>query len=164
MINHEIKSEKVKLITDGSATEMSTQDALNLAEEQELDLICINENNDIPVVIIDNYGSYLYNKNKKKKEQNKKARLNAIDNKEIQISNSIADHDLAIKASKIDKMLIKGSRIKLVIRYRGREKWQIQSGPEKLQALVDKVTENYKIVSPAKIEGNQVAMTIITAK
>ena len=164
MINEQIEADVVRLVNEDGAIEISTDEALKMAEEQGLDLICINNSGDIPVVKIDNYSSYMYNKNKKKKEQEKKARLNANDNKEIQIGASTAEHDLCIKARKIDQLLKKGARIKLVIKYRGRERSRINEGADKLQILASKVTEKYKVDVPAKIEGNQCIMVISTLR
>lgn len=164
MINNEITAPVVRLVTEEGAHEIATTEALKMAREQELDLICISDSGRIPVVKIDDYNRYLYEKNKKKKDQEKKARLNSIDNKEIQLSTSIADHDLEIKASKMDKMLEKGARIRIVIRYRGREMARISEGPAKLTKLTDKITAKYKVEKMARIEGNQVSMIIASAK
>lgn len=164
MINNEINSDVVRLVQDGKVTDIKLEDALRCAEEQELDLICVNNSLDIPVVKIGDYNKYIYEQNKKKKEAVKKARINSIDNKEIQIRNDTANHDLMTKANKIDKLLLKNSRIKIVIKYRGREKSMMHNGPYKLNTLLDMLKSKFKIEESPKIDTNNVYAIISSVK
>ena len=164
MINNEINSDVVRLVQDGKVTDIKLEDALRCAEEQELDLICVNNSLDIPVVKIGDYNKYIYEQNKKKKEAVKKARINSIDNKEIQIRNDTANHDLMTKANKIDKLLLKNSRIKIVIKYRGREKSMMHNGPYKLNTLLDMLKSKFKIEESPKIDTNNVYVIISSVK
>lgn len=162
MINNEIKAKEVNLVnTDTKGiTRMSTDDAIRLADEQGLDLICVNEKGDIPVVKIGDYKKFLYDKQKKEKENKKKARLNSQETKEIQISDVIAEHDLEIKAKNADRIIKEGNKVRLVIRYRGRSIRLIEQGPNKLRNLVTKMQSNFKIDAEPKIEGNRVIMLV----
>lgn len=166
MINNEIKSEVVNVIQENGKglLKMNLSDAIKVAEEQGYDVICVNTNNDIPVVKIADYGKFQYEKSKKEKEHKKKARLNAQQLKEIVISDSIAEHDLEIKAKNADRIINEGNKVKLTIKYRGRTVKLINNGPEMLQNLVKKMTSNYNIDKTPKIEGNKVTMVISPRK
>ena len=166
MINNEIKSEVVNLVIDGQkgVTKMSLADAVALAEQTGEDVICINEKADIPVVKIGDYSRFQYEKLKKQKEAKKKAKQAVQGLKEIVISDSIAEHDLKVKARNIDRMLQNGNKIKLSIRFKGRSMRLVGQGPERLQQLANLVTADYKIDKTPKIEGNRVTMIIVPKK
>ena len=162
MVNNEFKSERVRLInSDGKGLqEMTLREAMEIASKDDLDVICVNSKDEIPVVKIGDYGKFLYEKQKKEKDNKKKAKLNQQDTKEVHISDVIAEHDLAIKAKTVDRLLRGGDKVRLVIRYKGRSLRFINEGPTKLQVLESKVTEGHKIESVPKIEGNRVTMVI----
>lgn len=166
MINNEIKSDVVNVVQENGKglIKMKLTDAIKIAEEQGYDVICINTNGDIPVVKIANYGKFQYEKSKKEKENKKKARLNAQQLKEIIISDSIAKHDLEIKAKNADRIINEGDKVKLTIKYRGRTVRLINNGPEMLQNLVEMMHSNYNIDKTPKIEGNKVSMVISPKK
>lgn len=163
MINTEIKARQVRLIKeDGQNEVLDTIDALKMAQEAELDLICINTNGEIPVVKIGDYKKFCYDKKKAEKEAKRKTFV--PDTKEIRIGDSIDTNDLKTKARQIDKFLTNRDKVKLTIRYRGRAISRIKEGPAKLGKLTDLVTEEYVIDVPAKIMGNSVTMTIAPKK
>ena len=166
MINHEIKSEFVNVVNDDTKglTKMLLSEAIGIAEEEGLDVICLNSKGDIPVVKIGDYGKYQYEKQKKEKDNRKKARLNSQDMKEISIRDSIAEHDLKVKAHNIDRLLKENNKVKLVIVYKGRSIRLINQGPEKLQQLAGLVTEKYNIDKTPRIEGNKVTMVLSPIK
>lgn len=166
MINREIESKTVNLLTeDGQGIkQMSLDDAIELAEEQGLDLICLNNKNEIPVVKIGDYKKLLYEKSKKEKDNKKKARLNSQVTKEIQLSDCIAEHDLKIKAKNASRLLQEGNKVKLVIKYRGRSVRLIGEGPSKLHRLSEMITYNFKVDIEPKIDGNQVTMLLSPIK
>lgn len=166
MVNNEIKSKVVNLVTEGQkgVTQMLLADAIALAQETDEDVICINEKSDIPVVKIGDYKRFQYEKAKKEKDNRKKARLQAQELKEIVIGDSIAEHDLKIKAKNVDRILKEGDKVKLTIRYKGRSIRLIDQGPEKLQALANLISVDYNIDKTPKIEGNRVTMIISPKK
>lgn len=166
MINNEIKSEMVNVVTeDGKGLRlMKLSEAIELAEQTDEDVVCLNDKADIPVVKIMDYGKFQYEKSKKAKDNKKKARLNAQGTKEIIISDSIAEHDLIIKANNIDRLLKDGNKVRLTIRYKGRSVRLIAQGPGKLQALAGHLKHPYKIESTPKIEGNKVVMCVVPDK
>ena len=166
MINYEIKSDVVNLVSEehSGLTKINTSDAIKIAEEAGLDLVCINSKSDIPVVKIMDYNKYMYDKAKKEKENKKKARLNSQELKEIQLSDSIALHDLKVKAANIDRLLTEGNKVKVVIRYKGRSIRLIGQGPNKLIEVTKLLKSFYKIDKEPYISGNQVIMILSKTK
>lgn len=166
MINNEIKAKEVRLVGDEGtgARVISTVEALRLADEQGLDLICVSDHGEIPVVKIGDYNKFIYEKQKKEKENKKKAKMNSQELKEIQISDSIAENDLKTKAKNIDRILKEGDKVKLVIKYKGRMARYVSEGVERIEALEQMVTFKHRIDKPAKIEGNTVSMVVSPLK
>lgn len=162
MVNWEIKSETVNVIDNDNHTVnlMKLEDAIKLAQETDEDVVLISTKGDIPVVSICDYSKFLYEKQKKEKERKKKSRENNKDTKEIKINDSIAEHDLKIKAANVDRLLKEGNKVKLSIRYKGRQMRFINEGPAKLAVLEQLVTYNHKITKTPSIEGQTVSMII----
>lgn len=159
-INNEIKANKVKVVdSEKGSTVMSLSDAIKLAEESGEDLICVKEDS-IPICKIYNYKKFIYEKNKKDKDNKKKARLKSADTKVIQLRDVTAEHDLKIKAKNITRIIEDGDKVKAVIQYRGRSIRLIDTGEEKLKKLLSFIDTDYKIESDIKIEGNNVTVTI----
>ena len=161
LVNEEIKTKEVRLVTDTSSDVISTKEALGKAEEAGLDLICVSMNGNIPVVKILDYSKYLYELKKKEKEAKKKSKATQVETKEIRIGDSIEINDLKTKAKMIDKFLTSKNKVKLTIRYKGRAIAHINEGAKKLENLTDLVTVEFAIENPAKIFGNTVSMTIM---
>lgn len=167
MINNEIKAEKVRLVgSEDYPVVMMLSEAIKKAEELDLDVICINPvtKDNIPIVKIEDYNKFIYEKQKKEKENRKKARLNAVNTKEIHISDVIAENDLKTKAKNADRIINSGDSVRLIITYKGRSIKLINQGPEKLQTLVNLMTSNYKIDKTPQIKGNKVIMTVAPNK
>ena len=159
MKNNEIKAVEVRLVTDSGNQVMKTTEAIEIANNEGLDLIVVSDG-DIPVCKIGDYSKYLYDLKKKEKESKKKNKAAQIETKEIHISDSIEVHDLKTKAKMIDKFLSNKDKVRLVIRYRGRAIAHINEGGKNLENLTSYVTVPFNIDSPSKINGNQVAMVI----
>lgn len=162
MINNEIKAHFVNVVNTETKglTKMTLADAIKLAEETDEDVVLLNDKADIPVVKICDYKKMVYEKQKKEKENKKKARLNAQTIKEIQISDAIAAHDMEVKAKNIDRILTDGDKVKIVIKYKGRSMRFISNGASKIQSLANMVTVKYNIDKTPSIEGNSVSMII----
>ena len=162
MINREIKADVVNLITEGEKGlhTMSLDEAINLAEEQGLDVILISDKQEIPIVRIGDYSKFLYEKKRKERENAKKARLNSQETKEIIISTSISEHDLKTKANNVDRILKGNDKVKLTIRYKGREVRLINQGIEKIKTFEQLITVKHTVVKPATIDGKQVSMVV----
>lgn len=168
MINNEIKSNTVNVVTETEGKKglklMKLSEAIKLAEKTGEDVVCLNDKAEIPVVKIMDYKKFQYEKAKKAKDNKKKAKSKMQDIKDIIISDSIAEHDLEIKAKSVDRILKSGDKVRLTIKYKGRSIRLIGQGPERLGTLVSKVTSDYKIDKAPKIEGNRVTMLISPKK
>jgi len=165
MVNREIKHDVVNVVDSEThrLTKMSLDDAIALAEETDEDVILVSDKDEIPVVRIYDYNKYLYDKAKKEKEQKKKNKQNSMDTKEIRLGTDIAENDLKTKVKSIDRILNDRNRVKISIRYRGRQVKQISDGVEKLQNVLNvlnKYNKSYTIIKAPAIEGQVVAMTI----
>ena len=166
MINREIKADKVNVVNaeNKGLTLMSLDDAIALAEQTEEDVILVNDKGDIPIVKIGDYSKLLYEKQKREKENKKKARLNSQETKEIQIGDATAEHDLMVKAKHIDRILTEGDKVQISIKYKGRSVRFIDDGPSKLQNLANMITAAYKVEKTPRIEGNKVSMIVAPVK
>ena len=98
---------------------MSTREALNLADEKELDLVVVSPNQNPPVAKIMNYGKYKYEMDKKAKEAKKRQKI--VEIKEIKIRYKIDVHDYQVRIKNIKKFISQGDKVKIVIMLRGRE-------------------------------------------
>lgn len=163
MINNEIKAENVKVVSDTEHTvvEMTLSEAITKAKSLGVDVVCVSDKSEIPVVKLIDYSKYQYEKNKKDKANKKK---NSQKLKEITMSNVIQEHDLKIKASNIDRLLNQGHKVKIEIQYKGRSVIFIKDGIEKMNSLEAMITSNHKVEKRAKIEGNKVVMLVVPSK
>ena len=120
-INEEIREKEVRLIgNDGEQLGVvSSNEARRLAEESDLDLVMISPNAKPPVCKIMDYGKFVYEQSKKEKEAKKKQKVISI--KEIRVSLTIEEHDIDIKAKNARKFLLDGDKVKITVRFRGRE-------------------------------------------
>jgi translation initiation factor IF-3 len=134
-INEEIRSNEVRLIGRGEPQVVKTYIALRWARDEDKDLILINENQDTPIVRIEDYKKFLYDQEKIEKERKKNSIKSEL--KEIQLSVNISDHDLGIKAKKSKEFLENGDKVKVVISLKGREK----ASPERGQYVILKFAE-----------------------
>ena len=127
MINEQIRDKEIRLIgSDGEQLGiMSSKEALKKAEEAELDLIKIAPKAQPPVCKIMDYGKYRYELQKKEKEAKKKQK--SVEIKEIRLSPNVEINDLKTKANNARKFLEKGDKVKVTLRFRGREMAHISS-------------------------------------
>ena len=125
-INGEVRFPEVRVIGEGDPKLMSSFDAYQIATDEGKDLILINENANPPIVKIEDYHKFLYEIEKKQKEQKKKAIK--IEIREIQLSTNIAEHDMQIKARKASEFLTEGDKVKCVLQMKGREKAMAEKG------------------------------------
>ena len=159
-------SKSVRLIKgNGEKPEiMDSNKALEIATEMGLDLICKSESADMPVVIIEDYGKYMYELGKKEKELKKKQKQNVQDLKEIQINDTTAENDLKVKAKNIDRILKGRDKVKISIRYKGRAIRLISGGETKIRSLLNMLTMEYREDTPVKTEGSTVSIIIAPVK
>jgi len=163
-INSAIRDKEVRLIdVDGTMLGiMSAKEAQLLANERELDLVKISPNANPPVCKIMDYGKYLYERNKRDKEAKKKQTI--IEVKEVRLSPKIEDHDFNFKAKNAIRFLQDGDKVKISIRFRGREIAYSDLGRGVLDRFADTVKEYGKIEKPPVMEGRTLSMVLVPLK
>ena len=138
---------------------VSTEDAMQRAMSLDLDLVEVAPNADPPVCRIMDYGKFKYMQSKREQEARKKQTL--IQVKEIKVRPKTDEHDLNVKIRHIRKFLEDGDKVKVTVRFRGREmSYASQSGFEMLKAIVAEVADLSKVESAPKMEGRTM-MTIV---
>ena len=163
MINEEIRAKELRIIdTDGTQLGiMSRDEAMELAENKKLDLVCIAPKAAPPVCKILDYGKYKYELQKKEKEAKKKQKTTQV--KEIRLSTFIEDHDIMVKAKTGAKFLKDGDKLKVSLRFRGREKDYVARGMEVMEKFAEAVSEFGTIDKKPNFEGRSLTM-ILTPK
>jgi translation initiation factor IF-3 len=138
---------------------VSIEDAMQRAASRDLDLVEVAPNADPPVCRIMDYGKFKYMQSKREQEARKKQTL--IHVKEIKVRPKTDEHDLNVKIRRIRKFLEDGDKVKVTVRFRGREmSYASQSGFEMLKAIVAEVADLSKVESVPKMEGRTM-MTIV---
>ena len=158
MINEQIRDREVRVIgEDGQVIGiMSSRDALKLAKEAELDLVKIAPTAKPPVCKIIDYGKYRYELARKEKEARKKQKT--VDVKELRLSPSIDTHDVQVKVKKANEFLKDGDKVKISIRFRGREIGHSKVGMQIMEDFA-KATEEFGTVDKQpKMEGKSLVM------
>ncbi|QAA31996.1 MULTISPECIES: translation initiation factor IF-3 [Clostridium] len=163
-INDEIRQKELRVISDDGSQlgVMSTKEALRLAEEKELDLVLISPNANPAVSRIMDYGKFIYEQSKKEKEAKKKQKV--INVKEVRFSPNIEEHDVEIKANNAKKFLDDGDKVKVTIRFRGREADYAHVGFKILENFLARVSDLCVVEKPAKLEGRNMTMILAPKK
>lgn len=158
MINEQIRDREVRLIgTDGEQLGvMPTREAMRLAREAELDLVKIAPTAKPPVCKIIDYGKYRYEMARKEKEAKKKQRI--IEIKEVRLSPNIDTNDLNTKVNQARKFLSKGDKVKVTLRFRGRELAHVNQSKVILDQFAEQLSDVAVVEKPAKFEGRSMIM------
>ncbi|MBL6935790.1 MAG: translation initiation factor IF-3 [Alphaproteobacteria bacterium] len=159
-INDKIDVPEVRLVgADGEMLGVcSVSDALVKAEEAGLDLVEVSPHSDPPVCKILDYGKYKYQEQKKRNEARKKQKTTDV--KEIKMRPNIDTHDYDVKMRNIVKFLGEGDKVKVTLRFRGREMVHQELGMNVLTRVRDDVSELSKVEQFPKLEGRQMTMVI----
>ena len=157
-INEEIRDKEVRVIgADGEQLGiMSSRDAFNLAQEKSLDLVKIAPQAQPPVCRIMDYGKYRFEQAKREKESRKNQKT--IEVKETRLSLNIDTHDFDTKVNQTKKFLASGNRVKVSIRFRGREMAHSQLGYGIMQRFAEACADAGNVEKPAKMEGRSMIM------
>ena len=137
---------------------MPVLQAIALAEESGLDLVEISPNTNPPVCKILDFGKYKYELQKRKNEARKKQKI--IEVKEIKLRPNIDEHDYQVKLKKIYEFLDNGDKVKITMRFRGREMAHHQIGADVLTRVKDDTEEKSKIELIPRLEGRQMVMIL----
>lgn len=141
---------------------MSAKEALKLAKEADLDLVKIAPTAKPPVCKIINYGKYRYELARKEKEAKKKQKT--VDTKEVRLSPNIESNDLNTKANMARKFIQKGDKVKVTLRFRGREMAHMNSSKHILDDFAEMLSDVAVIEKPAKLEGKSIMMVLTEKK
>lgn len=161
IMNERIRSKEVRLIDQNGENKgvVPTSKALQMAYDEDLDLVLINPNQDPPVAKILNYGKYKYELEKRAKEAKKKQ--HTVDVKEIKIRYKIDTHDYQVRIKSIEKFIAQGNKVKIVVMLRGREMQHSNLAFDLANKFV-KDLENMPVVIEKKpqLEGRNVTLYI----
>jgi translation initiation factor IF-3 len=164
MINEQIRDKEVRLIgEDGEQLGiMSAKEAYKLAREAELDLVKIAPTAKPPVCKIINYGKYKYELTRREKEAKKKQKT--VEVKEVRLSPNIETNDLNTKMNMARKFIVKGDKVKVSLRFRGREMAHMQASKHILDDFAEGLADVAVIEKPAKLEGKSIMMVLTEKK
>ena len=165
LVNERVRFKEV-LVIDQNGDQLgvkSSREALDIAYDANLDLVCVAPNAKPPVCRIMDYGKFLYEKSKSSKEQKKKQKV--IQVKEIKFRPGTDDGDYQVKLRSLVRFLEDGDKAKITLRFRGREMAHQQIGMEVLNRVRDDLSELAVVESfPTKIEGRQMIMVLAPKK
>lgn len=157
-INEQIRDKEVRVIGENGNQLgiMSAKDAMKLAQDEGLDLIKIAPTAKPPVCKIADYGKYRYELARKEKDARKKQKITEV--KELRLSPNIDDNDLNTKANQARKFLAKGDKVKITLRFRGREMAHMNTTKVILDELFTKLEDIAVVDKPPKVEGRSMVM------
>ena len=160
-INEQIRVREVRLIDEEGNQKgiVQTRDALDMAKEAGVDLVEVAPQSKPPVCKILNYGKYKFELDKKNREQKKKQKLVKL--KEVRMQPKIEKHDLAFKTKHVQEFLDEGNKVKVTIRFRGREMAHTELGRVVLDKLIELLEEgSFSIDNPPRMEGRFMSMLL----
>ena len=164
MINEQIKDKEVRLI--GQSGEqlgiMPAKEALRLAQEADLDLVKIAPMAKPPVCKIIDYGKYRYELVRKEKEAKKKQKT--VEVKEIRLSPNIETNDLNTKINAAKKFITKGNKVKITLRFRGREMAHMQNSRHILDDFAEELSDIAMVEKAPKLEGRSMSIVLAEKK
>lgn len=160
MINEEIRDKEVRLIDENGEQLgiVKLDHAMRIAEERDLDLVKIVPNAAPPVCKIMDYGKYRFEQSKREKEQRKNQTV--VETKEIRLSPTIDTHDMEVKAKACKQFLKSGNKVKVSIRFRGRQAAHVDIGADVMNTFVEMVKDVAIVDRPAKQEGRIMQMIL----
>jgi translation initiation factor IF-3 len=159
-VNDEIDTDQVRLINQNGTQVgvVSLREARSLAEEVGLDLVEVAPNSEPPVCKILDYGKFKYEEQKKRTEARKKQKI--IDVKEVKMRPGIDQHDYDVKMRSMRRFLGEGDKVKVTLRFRGRELAHQHLGLKVLARIQDELDEIAKVEQMPKMEGRQLIMVV----
>ena len=160
-INEQIRVREVRLIReDGDQQQgiISTLEALEIAKEQGLDLVEVAPNAAPPVVKIMNYGKFKFENEKKVRDSKKKQKQLKL--KEIRMQPKIDDHDLDFKSKHVRDFLAEGNKVKVTVRFRGREMAHTELGLDVLKDVLARIEGEYAMDKQPAMEGRFMSMVL----
>jgi len=159
-INEQIRVREVRLIDDEGEQKgiVPTIDALRIAKERELDLVEVAPTSNPPVCKILDYGKYHFELEKKIRDSKKKQKLVKL--KEIRMQPKIGAGDLDFKSKHVKEFLTEGNKVKVTVRFRGRELAHTELGLVVLEEVLKRLDDEFVMEKPAAMEGRFMSMTL----
>lgn len=163
LVNERIRFPKVLVIgPNGPLGEMTRNDALRKADEYSLDLLCVNPKGNPPVCKLVDYGKYRFEAQKKAKEAKKNQKI--IDVKEVQLTPQIGVHDLETKAKAAIKFLQEGNKVKVGVRFKGRQLSHTEIGDETLSRFLEYVKDYANVEKAPALDGKWLTCVLSAKK
>jgi translation initiation factor IF-3 len=159
-VNERIRAREVRLIDENGVQMgvMSPRDALRVARERGLDLIEVAPNSQPPVCRIMDYGKHKYEQSKRERETRKRQKSTEV--RLLRMKPQIGEHDLAIKIRKLREMLAEGSKVRVSLRFRGREMSRPELGTALLHRIAQELLEIAQVESAPRREGRMMSMML----
>jgi translation initiation factor IF-3 len=161
-LNEGIRVNEIRLVGSDDSKIIKTRDALNLAIEKGLDLVMISPHAKPPVCKIMDYRKFLYDKSKKEKESKKNQKVVQV--KEIRLSATIEENDIVVKVNNAKKFIEKGNKVKVSIRFRGRQNNYTSIGRKVFDVFLEKMGDIVSVEKRPKLEGNNMIMVLAPNK
>lgn len=162
-INQEIRAKEVRLIMQsGESQIISRNEAQRMAIDKEEDLVEVNGKVDPPVCKIMNYGKFKFEQSKREKESRKNQHV--VELKELRLSPRISDHDLMVKFAHAKKFLESGNKVKIIMRFKGREISHADIGRKTMTQFAEICSDFATITDQPRLEGKQMFMLIVPKK
>ena len=163
LINEQIRFREVQVIDEqgNKLGKMNTHEAIDLAAGKDLDLVLVSSNPENPVCKLMDYGKYKFEQSKREKESKKKQKT--VEVKEIRVTPNIEEHDFSFKAKNAKKFLQDGNKVKITVRFRGREVNNSKAGENVLNKFIEALEEVANVEKAPKLEGRNM-FTILAKK
>ncbi len=160
LINGQIRDKEVRVVSSSGEQMgiMPIKDALKLAQDEELDLVRVAPKANPPVCKIIDYGKYKYEQGRKEKEAKKKQKT--VEVKEVRLSPNIDNNDINTKANNARKFISKGNKVKVTLRFRGREMTHVQQSKHILDDFAEMLDDVAMIEKAPKMEGRSMSMVL----
>ena len=161
-VNEQIRFKEVQVIDEQGQKvgKLPINEALDLAASKDLDLVLVSGNSDNPVCKIMNYGKYKFEQAKREKESKKNQKTFEL--KELRVTPNIEQHDFEFKAKNARKFLQDGNKVKITVRFRGRELNYVKAGEETLNEFIENLSDIATVEKKPLLEGKN--MFVILAK
>ena len=159
-MNDQIRAPRILVISEDGEKRgpMSREDAMDLAADAKLDLVEMNAGDDVTVCKLMDWGKHKYQQQKKKNEQKKKQKI--VEIKEIKMRPNIDQHDYEVKTKAMRRFFDEGDKVKVTLRFRGREMAHQERGMALLKKVQDDFEETTKVEALPKMEGRQMMMVL----
>ncbi|PQP78971.1 translation initiation factor IF-3 [Spiroplasma sp. ChiS] len=163
-VNYDIRAREVLIILDdgNKVGPLGRNEAIRFAEEKGLDLLLVSVASNPPVAKLVDYGKYKYEQKKKEKENKKNQHI--TENKEMRLRTGIGEHDLEFKAKKVREFLTDGNRVKISLKFRGREVVRPEYGKETLDKFFSYIEDLAKIEKEPQLNGLFLDMYVVPKK